>query len=75
MAVIANQANSKVKMVLNAGLDIDNKTITRSKTFNNIKAAVENEDLYNLVVDISELQDHVLTNIVRYDEFELLEQM
>lgn len=75
MAVITNQANSKLKLVLNAGLDIDNKTIFKNKTFANVKAAVENEDLYNFGVDISDLQDYTLANVVRYDEFELLEEI
>ncbi|NLK64748.1 MAG: DUF1659 domain-containing protein [Tissierellia bacterium] len=75
MPVIANQGNSKVKLVLNAGLDDNNKTITKSKTFSNVKAAVENEDLYNLGVAISDLQEYQLTNIVRYDEYELLNEV
>ena len=75
MPIIANQANSKVKLVLNAGLDINNKTILKSKTFNNVKAAVQNEDLYNLGVAISDLQEHELANIVRYDEYELLNEI
>ena len=75
MPVIANQANSKVKLVLNAGLDVNNKTITKSKTLANVKAAVENEDLYNLGVAISDLQEYQLANIVRYDEYELLNEV
>ncbi len=74
MPIITNQADSKLKLVLNAGLDVDNKTIMKSKTFAKVKAAVENEDLYNLGVAISELQEHELANIVRYDEFELLNE-
>jgi hypothetical protein len=75
MAVIASQGNSKVKLVLNAGLDENNKTIKKSKTFSNVKAAVENEDLYNIGVAISGLQEYQLTNIMRYDEYELLNEM
>ncbi|MDD4088821.1 MAG: DUF1659 domain-containing protein [Tissierellia bacterium] len=75
MPIIANQANSKVKLVLNAGLDINNKTIFKNKTFANVKAAVQNEDLYNLGVAISDLQEYELANIVRYDEYELLNEI
>ncbi|HOW23480.1 MAG TPA: DUF1659 domain-containing protein [Sedimentibacter sp.] len=75
MPVIASQGNSKVKLVLNAGLDENNKTIRKSKTFSNVKAAVENEDLYNVGVAISGLQEYQLTNIVRYDEYELLNEI
>ena len=75
MAVISNQADSKLKLVLNAGVDINNKTVLKNKTLANVKAAVLNEDLYNLVVDISGLQDYTLANVVRYDEYELMEEI
>jgi len=75
MPIIANQANSIVKLVLNAGLDVNNKTIMKSKTFANVKSAAQNEDLYNLGVAISDLQEYELANIVRYDEYELLEEI
>ena len=65
MAVIASQGNSKVKLVLNAGLDENNKTIKKSKTFSNVKAAVENEYLYKIGVAISGLQEYQLTKIMR----------
>ena len=75
MAVIANQADSKLKMVLNAGLDINNKDIIKNKTYSNIKATVTNENLYNLGVAISELQSYSLMNIKRYEEYELLNEI
>lgn len=75
MAVIANQADSKMKIVFNAGVDDNNKTILKSKTFPRVKPATENENLYNLGVAISELQSHELSNIVRYEEYELISEV
>ncbi len=75
MAVIANQGNSKLKIVFNAGVDDDNKTIVKSKTFANVKSAIQNEDLYNLGVAISDLQSYELSNIVRFEEYELLNEI
>ena len=75
MAIIANQANSKFKIVLDAGVDENNKTITKSKTFPNVKTDVTNENLYNLAVSLSDLQSYSLTNIVRYEEYQLLEEV
>lgn len=75
MAVISNQANSKLKIVYNAGVDDNNKTITKSKTFANVKSATGNENLYNLGVAISDLQAYELSNILRYDEFELINEI
>ncbi|NLJ57664.1 MAG: DUF1659 domain-containing protein [Tissierellia bacterium] len=75
MAVITNQADSKFKIVVSAGVDDNNKAILKSKTFSNVKASAENEDLYNLGVAISDLQEYELTNILRIDEFELIEEV
>ncbi|WP_326907748.1 DUF1659 domain-containing protein [Sedimentibacter sp. MB31-C6] len=74
MAIISNQADSKFKMVLNGGLDENNKEIVKSKTFSNVKSTVTNEDLYNLGVSISDLQTYELTNIVRLEEYELINE-
>lgn len=75
MAVITNQADSKMKIVYNAGVDDDNKPIVKSKTFPRVKAATSNENLYNLGVAISELQTHELTTIVRYEEYVLMNEI
>ena len=75
MAVISNQADSKLKIVYNAGVDDNNKTITKSKTLSNVKAAAQNENLYNLGVAISDLQAYELSNILRYDEYELINEI
>lgn len=71
MAVIANQADSKLKLVFNAGLDEENKDIMKNKTFANVKPAVTNDNLYNLAVSMSDLQSYTLSKIVRYEEYQL----
>lgn len=71
MAVIANQADSKLKLVFNAGLDENNKDIMKSKTFANVKTAVTNDNLYNLAVSMSDLQSYTISKIVRYEEYQL----
>ncbi|WP_019230372.1 DUF1659 domain-containing protein [Sedimentibacter sp. B4] len=71
MAVIANQADSKLKLVFNAGLDEENKDIIKNKTFANVKPAVTNDNLYNLAVSMSDLQSYTLSKIVRYEEYQL----
>ncbi len=75
MAIITNQADSKLKVVYLAGVDDNNKNIIKSKTFANVKSATQNENLYNLAVAISELQDYELSNIVRLEEYQLLEEV
>lgn len=75
MAIISNQANSKLKLVYNAGVDDNNKTITKSKTFNNMKAITEDETLYNISAGISSLQAYELSKVIRYDEYELINEI
>ncbi len=75
MAVVTNQADSKLKMVLNAGLDVNNKNIIKNKTLSGIKASATNENLYNLGVAISELQSYSLLNLKRYEEYELIDEI
>lgn len=71
MAIIANQADSKLKLVFNAGIDEENKDIMKNKTFANVKPAVTNENLYNLAVSMSNLQSYTLSKIVRYEEYQI----
>lgn len=75
MAVVTNQASSKMKLVLNAGLDENNKEIIKSKTFSNIKPTVTNDNMYSLGVALSGLQSYSLMNIKRYEEYELLNEI
>jgi hypothetical protein len=75
MAVVTNQADSKLRLVFNAGLDENNKDIIKNKTYSNIKSTVANEDLYNLGLAISQLQSYTLMNIKRYEEYELLNEI
>jgi hypothetical protein len=71
MAIIANQLDSKLKLVFNAGIDEENKDIMKNKTFANVKPAVTNENLYNLAVSMSDLQSYTLSKIVRYEEYQI----
>lgn len=75
MAIISNAKDSKMKLVFNAGVDENNKKISKSKTYSNIKPAVSNETMYNLGSAFSNLQIHTLTNIIRHEEFELINEI
>ncbi len=75
MPIIPNQYDSKLKLVLNAGLDENNKNIIKNKTYTNIKSTVTDEDLYELGVAISDLQSYSLLNLVRYEESELINEI
>ena len=74
MAVIKNHADSKLKLVFNAGLDEKNNEIIKNKTFSNIKSTAEDENLYNLGGAISDLQSYSLMNLMKYEEYELINE-
>lgn len=74
MAIIANQADSKFKLVLDAGVDANNKPIVKNKTFANVKAATTNDNLFTIATSLAGLQSYGLKNIVRYEEYDLIQQ-
>lgn len=75
MAIIPKQADSKLKIVLNAGLDENNKNIIKNKTYSNIKSTVTNDDLFELGVALTDMQNHSLMNMIRYEEYELINEI
>ena len=73
--IIANQADSKFKLVLNAGVDKNNKDIIKNKAFANIKPTVTNEEIFEIATSMAELQEYTLTNIVKYEEYDLVDEV
>lgn len=74
MAIVANQADSKFKLVLNAGLDENNKDIIKNKTYANVKSTVTNDSIFQVATSLAELQEYTLTNIVKYEEYDLVNE-
>lgn len=74
MAIIANQSDSKLKLVLDAGLDENNKEIIKNKTFANIKTTATNENVYEVATALAGLQSYTLKSIKKYEEYDLVEE-
>lgn len=74
MAVVSNQAFSKLKLV-SSGLDLDNKEVTKNKTIANIKPEITNESLYTIGTSLAALQSYSLRKVVRYEEYELMNEI
>ncbi|MBP1924381.1 hypothetical protein J2Z76_000234 [Sedimentibacter acidaminivorans] len=74
MAIIANQSDSKLKLVLDAGLDENNKEITKNKTFANVKTTATNENVYEVATALAGIQSYTLKNIKKYEEYDLVEE-
>lgn len=74
MAIIANQADTKFKMVLDAGLDENDKGIIKNKTFAGVKTTTTNDVIYSTATSLAGLQSYTLKNIKKYEEFDLVEE-
>ena len=73
MAIIATELEGSVKMVLNAGTDLEGNTISKSKTFSRVKPTATNEDAYAVANGIAGLQDYPVIAIRKFEEFDLVE--
>ncbi len=56
MSVTAIHKNTKVRLVLNAGLDDNNKQITKYKTLDKARSEAGNEVLFDISRKIASLQ-------------------
>lgn len=74
MAIVASKNASKLKIVLYAGVDENNKDIIKNKTFNNVKPIATDESIYNTAVALSGLQAYALTNVKRLDDYDLSDE-
>lgn len=74
MAVIKLHKNSKIRLVLNAGLDDNNKQITKYKTLDKARSEVGDEVLLDIAKKAASLQKHSLTEIIKHEEYMLVEE-
>ncbi len=74
MAVTAIPLTARLQLRLNTGLDDNFNPIYRTRTYANIKASADNEDLFELAEEIGSLQLHTLEAVRRVVEYELEEE-
>ncbi|MFY9312191.1 MAG: DUF1659 domain-containing protein, partial [Tepidanaerobacteraceae bacterium] len=48
MAVVATPLNSSLRIIVETGFDEEGKPIYRTRTYNNVKTAVSDEDLMSV---------------------------
>lgn len=73
MAIDKNLKSKKVKVLLDKGLDENNKEITGAKTISNIRQSISDDVLFNFSKKFSSLQKHPLKNIIKTEEYELFD--
>ena len=74
MNVIKLHKNSKIRLVLNAGLDDNDKQITKYKTLDKARSEAEDVVLYDIAKKTASLQKHSLKNIIKHEEYMLIEE-
>ncbi|CDQ19948.1 Protein of unknown function [Halobacillus karajensis] len=73
MAVQTLKVDTRLQFVLSTGQDEEGNMVTKRKTFNNIKTDATNEQLHEVAVALSPLQQHILVDIARDDRSILTE--
>lgn len=74
MPIIKIHKNSKVRLVLDAGTDENNKQITKYKTLDKARSEVGDEVLHGIAKNIALLQKHSVRDIVKQEEYTLIEE-
>jgi len=69
---IINQS-SRVRLRFIDGVDGEGREKLVSRSYSNVKAEANDTDVYEVAVDMSELQTKPLKTVVRTDEKELVE--
>lgn len=75
MAVDVVPMDSSMQLVYNIGEDDEGRTLTRRRTFTNIKVDANEEDLFDIAVAFEELQEHYLADVIVIDKKALQPQV
>lgn len=73
MAVISTPIDSTLQVILQTGVDEDDKPILRTRSFNRVKTDVEDENVMNVAKQLIGLQVHPVNTIKRVLVSELVE--
>lgn len=59
--------HSTLKLKFDCGLTSDGKTITKTRSFSNVKSDATSLDVYNVAETLASLQKHTLTDVIKQD--------
>jgi len=68
MAVLATAVESRLRLVLQIGVDSEGKPQFKTRTYNRIKPAATDENVYQLATTLVGLQKHTLSEVNRVNE-------
>lgn len=74
MAVISQKTDARLQLVFDKGIDADGNMVLTRKSFNNVKIAATDEQLYEVSNALATLQERILFKVERNDQSLLLEE-
>lgn len=74
MAVVSQPVSANLRIILQTGMDENNKPIYRTKTYSRVKPSTSDEDLMDVAKQLANLQIHPVGGIRRLVETELVEE-
>lgn len=66
-SVVEINNHSTLKMKFDCGLNDQGKTITKTRSFSNVKHNATSVDVYNVAETLASLQQHTLYDVVKQD--------
>ncbi|OPX90223.1 MAG: hypothetical protein A4E53_01109 [Pelotomaculum sp. PtaB.Bin104] len=73
MAVTNVPVGTALKLKLNTGTDGSGNPVFRTKSLSNVKPTAAHQDIFDVAVSLSGLQEYTLSSISRVDSGELIQ--
>ena len=74
MPIIKLHKISKVRIVLDAGFDDNDKKLTKYKTMDKARYEAGDQALFDIAKNIALLQKHSVRDIIKHEEYMLIEE-
>lgn len=74
MAVTVTPVDSNLRIIVQTGVDENNKPVFRTRTYTKVKTDAQDQDLLDVARQLAGLQIHPVNSIRREVESELTEQ-
>lgn len=73
MAVVKTPTNSVLRIQLQTGVNTEGDPVYRTRSFNNVKANAQDQNLFDVADVLTGLQQYTLVAVMRVDNAQLAE--